>query len=265
MEKVRRKSLSVCLKKNSPNFISDGLKLLVWVTHKKFELDRWIQQLLIFKPRATVHCTLHSIQCTMYTVHSSLFTVHIVYLTMYAVPCTLYTVHCTLYTVQCKLNTLDITTGQTLQHRPAKMVFSSVLSNSDWQWTMELRAGWRGVPLSTDSSSYKQQLKIGLHWLLVWHLTFSGAGRMITCRRLNILCRVNTKGKWQIQQRMEQTLHHQLTKTVPINCAEQIQLTNMRAIEAPSRRRGASLASIFISWICKAQMIPGLCQLVMQR
>ena len=52
-KKVHRKSLSVCLKKNSSNFISDGLKLLVWVTHKKFELDRWIQKLFIFKPRAS--------------------------------------------------------------------------------------------------------------------------------------------------------------------------------------------------------------------
>ena len=53
-KKVHWKSLSVCLKKNSSNFISDGLKLLVWVTHKKFELDRWIRKLLIFKPRANV-------------------------------------------------------------------------------------------------------------------------------------------------------------------------------------------------------------------
>ena len=50
-----------------------------------------------------------------------------------------------------------------------------------------------------------------------------------------------------------------------IDCAKQVQLTNIRASEAPSRRRGASLASIFVSWICKAQMITGLCQLVMRR
>ena len=48
-----------------------------------------------------------------------------------------------------------------------------------------------------------------------------------------------------------------------INCAEQIQLTNMRASEAPSRRRGASLESIFVCWICEAQLITGLCQLLM--
>ena len=36
---------------------------------------------------------------------------------------------------------------------------------------------------------------------MVWRLTFSGVRRMITCRRLNILCRINTKGKWQIQRR----------------------------------------------------------------
>ena len=53
-------------------------------------------------------------------------------------------------------------------------------------------------------------------------------------------------------------------KDVVINCAEQIQLTNMQASEALSRRQGASMASIFVRWICKAQLITGLCQLVMQ-
>ena len=53
-KKVHRKSFSVCLKKNSSKVISDGLKLLVWVTHEQFELDRWIRKLFIFKPRATV-------------------------------------------------------------------------------------------------------------------------------------------------------------------------------------------------------------------
>ena len=33
-KKVHRKSFSMCLKKNSSNFISKGLNLLVWVTHK---------------------------------------------------------------------------------------------------------------------------------------------------------------------------------------------------------------------------------------
>ena len=54
-KKVHRKSFSVCLKKNSSNFISDGLNLLVWVTHKKIELDRWIRKLFIFKQRASEH------------------------------------------------------------------------------------------------------------------------------------------------------------------------------------------------------------------
>ena len=49
-----------------------------------------------------------------------------------------------------------------------------------------------------------------------------------------------------------------------INCAEKIQLTNMQSSEAPSRRWGASLERIFVSWICKAQLIKGLCQLVMR-
>ena len=52
-------------------------------------------------------------------------------------------------------------------------------------------------------------------------------------------------------------------KDTVINCAEQIQLTNMQTSEAPSRRRGVLLASIFVSWICEAQSITGLCQLVM--
>ena len=47
-----------------------------------------------------------------------------------------------------------------------------------------------------------------------------------------------------------------------INHAEQ---KNIRANEAPSRRQGVSLASIFFSWICKAQLITGLCQLVKGR
>ena len=54
-------------------------------------------------------------------------------------------------------------------------------------------------------------------------------------------------------------------KDCVINGAEQIQLTNVQASEAPSQRRGASLARIFVSWICEAQLISGLCQLVMQR
>ena len=51
-KKVHGKSLSLCYQKNSSNFISDGLNLLVWVTHKKFELDIWIRKLFIFKPWA---------------------------------------------------------------------------------------------------------------------------------------------------------------------------------------------------------------------
>ena len=96
--------------------------------------------------------------------------------------------------------------GQTPHHRPAKTVFSNVPSNSDWQKCepVEIRAGWRGNPLASISvsQSCKEQLKIGVRRPVVWRLTFSGVGRMITCRRLNILCRVNTKGKWQIHQRI---------------------------------------------------------------
>ena len=95
--------------------------------------------------------------------------------------------------------------GQTPHHQPAKTVFSTVLSNTDWQWTVELFSGWQGVPLSTVSWSCKKQLKIGLCQPVVWHLTFSSVGRMITCRRLNILFRVNTKDKWQIQRNMAKT------------------------------------------------------------
>ena len=101
-----------------------------------------------------------------------------------------------------KFNSSKQRLAQTPHHRPAKTVFSTVPRNSDWQWTVELWAGWRGVPLSTVSRSCKEQLKIGLLWPVVWRWTFSGVGRMITCRRLNILSRVNTKGKWQIQRRM---------------------------------------------------------------
>ena len=51
--------------------------------------------------------------------------------------------------------------GQTPHHRPAKTVFSTVPRNSGWQWTVELRARWGGVSLSTVSQSCKEQLKIG--------------------------------------------------------------------------------------------------------
>ena len=92
--------------------------------------------------------------------------------------------------------------GQTPHHRPAKTMFSTVQSNCDWQCTVELPSRWRGVPLFTVSRSCKEQLKIGRCWPVVWCLTFSGVVRMITCRRLDILCRVNTKEKWQIQWRI---------------------------------------------------------------
>ena len=42
--------------------------------------------------------------------------------------------------------------------------------------------------------------------------------------------------------------------------AEQIQLTNVRASGAPSRRQGAPLASLFASWICEESPIIDLCQ-----
>ena len=51
----------------------------------------------------------------------------------------------------------------------------------------------QGVTLSTVSWSCKEELKIGLCWPVVWRLTLSGVGRMITYIRLNILCRINTK------------------------------------------------------------------------
>ena len=55
VEKVHEKSLSVCMQNNSCYFISNGSILLVLITHRKFELDRWIQKLFIVKPRATPH------------------------------------------------------------------------------------------------------------------------------------------------------------------------------------------------------------------
>ena len=47
-----------------------------------------------------------------------------------------------------------------------------------------------------------------------------------------------------------------------IKRAEQIQ--SIQAGESPSRRRRASLASLFVSWICKAQLTTCLCQLVVR-
>ena len=54
-KKVHGKSLSVRVRKNSGNFISNGPILLVWVTHDKFELEGLIWKLFTVKPRATVH------------------------------------------------------------------------------------------------------------------------------------------------------------------------------------------------------------------
>ena len=52
-EKVHRKTLSVRVRKNSGNFISNGPILLVWVTHGKLELEGLIHKLFTVKPRAT--------------------------------------------------------------------------------------------------------------------------------------------------------------------------------------------------------------------
>ena len=97
--------------------------------------------------------------------------------------------------------------GQTQHHRPAKTVFSTLPSNSDWQKCkpVEFWAGWRGAPLASNSvsRSCKEQLKIGICRPVVWHLTFSGVWWMITCRLPNILCRLNIKLKWQQQQRID--------------------------------------------------------------
>ena len=40
------------VRKNSGNFISNGPILLVWVTHRKFELEGLIRKLFTVKPRA---------------------------------------------------------------------------------------------------------------------------------------------------------------------------------------------------------------------
>ena len=47
-----------------------------------------------------------------------------------------------------------------------------------------------------------------------------------------------------------------------VDCAEQIQLTEIQASEASSRRRGALLAIISVSRICKKLSLTGLGQLV---
>ena len=47
-----------------------------------------------------------------------------------------------------------------------------------------------------------------------------------------------------MQQAFETNAASPADKDVIINCAEKIQLTNMRASEAPSRRQGASLANM---------------------
>ena len=50
---VHGKSLSVRVRKNSGNFISNGPILLVWVTHGKFELEGLIRKLFTVEPRAS--------------------------------------------------------------------------------------------------------------------------------------------------------------------------------------------------------------------
>ena len=64
-KKVHGKSLSVRIRKNSGTFISNGPILLVWVTHKKFELEGLIWKLFTVKPRAIVHTWWHMI-CDIY-------------------------------------------------------------------------------------------------------------------------------------------------------------------------------------------------------
>ena len=46
------------LRKNLVNFISNGPILVVWVTHKQFELEGLIQKLFTVKPRANVYSNL---------------------------------------------------------------------------------------------------------------------------------------------------------------------------------------------------------------
>ena len=54
-KKVHGKSLTVRLWKNSVNFISNGPILLVWLTHRKFELEGLIRKLFTVIPRTTSH------------------------------------------------------------------------------------------------------------------------------------------------------------------------------------------------------------------
>ena len=65
LKKVHGQSLSLRVRKNSCNFISNGPILLVWVTHGKFELEGWIQKLFMIKPRAltTMHLETAMGQC----------------------------------------------------------------------------------------------------------------------------------------------------------------------------------------------------------
>ena len=55
--------MSVRVRKNSGNFISNGPFLLVWVTHRKFELEGLIQKLFTVKLRASTHCIMRQSDC----------------------------------------------------------------------------------------------------------------------------------------------------------------------------------------------------------
>ena len=57
---------------------------------------------------------------------------------------------------------------------------------------------------------------------------------------------------------------HPIVEDDIIGDAEKIQLKNMRASGAPSRRQGAPLACIFVCWICKELPIIGICSMKLE-
>ena len=145
----------------------------------------------------------------------------------------------------CRLDTTHSRLRQTPHYRLAKTLFSTVPSNSVWQWTDELRAQWRGVPLSTVSWSCTEQLKKRLFWPVVWRLTFSGVRWMITCRRLHILCRVNTKGKWQIQRRIDILRCIYSTENVQTSAGDHP--SNTRECQTPNHRPVKTYFQLFLA------------------
>ena len=159
------------------------------------------------------------------------------------------------YVGDCPANTVDC---QTLQILLTKTYNRRFLANPTDKYARQ----WSSSPLAWSST--------GSH---ICQLDLLGiADYIVFANRICNVCAILPPRLWQVGiiehllgPRFGTNVANPIAEDDIIGDAEQIQLTNMRASGAPSRRRGVSLASIFVSWICEESPIIGLCQWDLQR